>query len=170
MKLIILPLLLLVSCRGEFYLNTNTKFPDLNKKESFSIKSAKAEILILNFFAPDCPPCIEEMPDLKKYTKDLPKHISFIGIGSVLEAIGESLANTDSKLIDRVKMFKQEHNITYPVYLAGSEQLNSFKVTGFPETLVFKLKDNSYQLKRRHLSAITYKELVSFTNNLEEPW
>ena len=161
---------LLLSCQGRAYFNQSVEFPALNTKATFSIASAREDILVLNFFAPDCPPCIEEMPALKKFNQNLPNDLTFIGIGSVLEAVGEKLPSTDPEVVNRVKKFKQEYRVAYPVFLAGSDHLESLKVTGFPETLIFKREKDGYQLRRRHLSAITYEELISFTSNLNEPW
>lgn len=161
---------LLLSCQGKAYFDSAVKFPGINTNATFSIASAKEDILVLNFFAPDCPPCIEEMPALKKFNQNLPNGLTFVGIGSVLEAVGEKLPSTDPEVVNRVKKFKQEYQVAYPVFLAGSDQLESLKVTGFPETLIFKREKDGYQLRRRHLSAITYKELIAFTSNLNEPW
>lgn len=170
MRYVVLLCLLFLSCQERAYFNPAVEFPSLNQKSTFSISSAKEDILIINFFAPDCPPCIDEMPALKKYSQNLPKGVAFVGIGSVLEAVGEKLKSTDTEVIKRVKMFKDEYKVAYPVFLAGSDQLESLKVTGFPETLIFKYEVDGYQLKRRHLSAISYEELVAFTSNLDEPW
>lgn len=170
MRYVSLFCVLFFSCQGRAYFNPAVEFPGLNTKTSFSIASAKEDILIINFFAPDCPPCIEEMPALKKFSQSLPNDLGLVGIGSILEAVGEKLPSTDPEVVNRVKKFKEEYQLAYPVFLAGSDQLESLKVTGFPETLIFKREKDGYQLKRRHLSAITYEELIAFTDNLNEPW
>ena len=123
MRYVSLCCVLFLSCQGRAYFNSAAEFPSLNTKTTFSIASAKEDILVLNFFAPDCPPCIEEMPALKKFYQNLPNGLGFVGIGSVLEAVGEKLPSTDPEVVNRVKEFKQEYQVAYPVFLAGSDQL-----------------------------------------------
>jgi len=66
----------------------------------------KGKALVVNFWAPWCGPCVEEMPELSHLQGDLSgKNIQIIGIG----------IDTPSNISE----FAQKHKIAYPVYVAG---------------------------------------------------
>ena len=65
-------------------------------------------VLVVNFWATWCPPCVEEIPDLSGLQKKLSgHHVTFIGIG----------LDPMNKLTD----FAQLHAITYPLFEAEKE-------------------------------------------------
>ncbi len=68
----------------------------------------KGKILLLNFWASWCAPCVEEMPELVMLQTDWSdKNLQIIGIGI------DSPAN--------IRQFAQNHKITYPLLLGGLE-------------------------------------------------
>lgn len=146
--------------------STNPVF-DLNKVDS-SIK-----IIILNFFAPNCPPCITEAPELEKLVQTIKikyPHVLFIPITSVLSSIGENKNSIDSfstKHKYEIQKFIQKYRIPKPVYLATTSQLKDYQVTGFPETYILyrqKSKNTSFSfyLKRKFISNITQSDLMPY--------
>lgn len=169
MRLIAL-FLFLSSCSRQDYIDLNTEFPSFSESTPFQIADSKTKFLILNFFAPDCPPCIEELPDLKIFHAKKTAETNFIGIGSILDAAAEEMTATAPQLKDGVSQFIEEHQIKYPVYLAGSRELKKYKVTGFPETFVFELIDGKYRLRRRFLSVVKLKELEESLQRPGSPW
>lgn len=68
---------------------------------SQSLSRWKGKALIVNFWAPWCAPCVEEMPELDS----LGKQINIIGIGI------DSPSN--------IAAFAGKHKISYPLYVAG---------------------------------------------------
>jgi len=63
--------------------------------------------LLLNFWAPWCPPCVEEMPELSALQIELgAANIQFIGIG------------LDSQ--ESIRQFSSRFGISYPLYVAGA--------------------------------------------------
>lgn len=57
-----------------------TAFPDLDGKPHL-MGEWKGKILIVNFWASWCPPCVEEMPEFVKLQQELgPKGVQFVGI------------------------------------------------------------------------------------------
>ena len=124
----------------------------------------KVKYVVLNFFAPECPPCIEELPELQKLFEAAQKQkdILFIAVGSVLDAVTpENHINAKDTLSD-LNRFKKKYALKYPVYLAGSQKLRSFRVTGYPETFVFKVEQGIPKLIRKFISAIKYEELKEY--------
>lgn len=66
----------------------------------------KGKTLIVNFWAPWCGPCVEEMPELSELQQaSAGKNLQVIGIGI------DSPTN--------IAEFAQKHKIAYPVYVAG---------------------------------------------------
>lgn len=66
----------------------------------------KGKALVVNFWAPWCAPCVEEMPELDQLAKDSAKNnINIIGIGI------DSPTN--------IAQFAEKFKISYPLYVAG---------------------------------------------------
>jgi peroxiredoxin len=68
----------------------------------------QGKVLLINFWATWCPPCVSEMPDLVALQNDLAgKNLQVVGIGI------DSPSN--------IREFADKHQITYPLLLGGLE-------------------------------------------------
>jgi thiol-disulfide isomerase/thioredoxin len=91
------------------------------------------EVVLVNFWATWCEPCIKEVPILNRLHEKLPE----------LKMVGVSLDALENE--GAVKKFIRVHGITYPTYL---RQGNQFEATmskfdpnwtgGLPATFIFK--------------------------------
>lgn len=64
--------------------------------------------LVVNFWAPWCAPCVEEMPDLQRVRDDYRgRGVEVIGLGIDTAA--------------RIRAFREQHAITLPLLVAGAE-------------------------------------------------
>jgi len=108
-----------------------SKLPTVPSQPDGSLKSLdqyRNKVLVVNFWATWCEPCVKEMPELSALQTELaPKKIGFIGIGiDSPEALAE---------------FAQKYKISYPLYVAGmsgtqlSTQLGN-KAGGLPFTVI----------------------------------
>lgn len=107
-----------------------------NLKDVFIVKNGKrtalnklnSKIIILNFWASWCVPCLEEFPSLvllkSKYQE---KDIEIVGINT-----------DDKKSIKDAKKILEKYKINFPVIFdENSELVSKFKVSAIPITIIF---------------------------------
>jgi len=99
-------------------------FPDLNG-ESFSLEKVKGKVVLINFWASWCGPCILELPNLEKLQQRLKgRDFSVIAVG--IDDQKENLAS-----------FKAQYGLTFPILVdedGASKQ--AYHLGGVPETLM----------------------------------
>ncbi len=84
-----------------------TSFPDVEGKPH-KMSEWQGKIVLLNFWATWCPPCVSEMPELVQLQKELAgKNLQIIGIG------------IDSRT--NIQDFASKHQISYPLLVGGME-------------------------------------------------
>jgi thiol-disulfide isomerase/thioredoxin len=97
-----------------------------NKK--YILANLDIPIIILNFWAPWCGPCIEELPSLlalrKKYSN---QEVLILGISSDAD---------DS--VDGLKKLIEEYKLDFPIVLDSSGDIfNLFDISSIPSSLIF---------------------------------
>ena len=97
---------------------------DLNG-QPLSLEKYRGQVVLLDFWATWCPPCIAEMPNLKRtYAKYKNQKFEIIGI---------SLDRSKSSL----QAYLEEEGITWPQHYDSSRQIsNMYQVTGIPSTFL----------------------------------
>jgi thiol-disulfide isomerase/thioredoxin len=104
--------------------------------------------LLVNFWAPWCAPCVEEMPELDQLSRDnAGKNIKIIGIGI------DSPSN--------IAQFASKFKISYPIYVAGlsgTELARGFGNTGggLPYTVLIGADG---QVRKTYLGRLKFEEL-----------
>ncbi len=115
-----------------------------------SLESYRNKVLVVNFWATWCEPCVKEMPELSALQTELaPQKIGFIGIGiDNPEALAE---------------FAQKYKISYPLYVAGmsgtqlSTQLGN-KAGGLPFTVILNKSGEIVKTYRGKLDMVKLKQ------------
>jgi len=93
---------------------------------SLSLASLKGHVVLLNFWALDCPPCRVEMPELEKI------HRRYSGRG--LRVVGVTEMNPDPK--QAAQAFEQI-GATYPAILDAKERVAAlYRIEAHPTTFV----------------------------------
>jgi thiol-disulfide isomerase/thioredoxin len=102
----------------------NLKLQDLNGKP-FDADKLKGKILVVDFWATWCGPCVAEIPALN----DLQKKYASKGV----EVVGVTMASGEPS---EVKPFVGKHNMTYPVVMGDDDQTYDLGIVGYPTTYV----------------------------------
>ncbi|HZW02714.1 MAG TPA: TlpA disulfide reductase family protein [Anaerolineaceae bacterium] len=90
--------------------------------ETVQLSDYRGQVVVLNFWATWCPPCIEEMPLLEQYYQDNKDRLVVLAINY---EEGRSL----------VEPFTADLSITFPVLLdEGGDVIRQYYVRSFPTT------------------------------------
>jgi cytochrome c biogenesis protein CcmG/thiol:disulfide interchange protein DsbE len=100
------------------------KLADFDGKP-FEAASLKGSILVLDFWATWCTPCIAEVPVLNR----LQEKYSARGV----KVIGVTMASGEA---GEVKPFVTRHKMKYMVLMGDDNQAYDFNLMGFPTTLI----------------------------------
>lgn len=93
-----------------------------HKGNSVNFQEMEGEIILVNFWATWCPPCIAEMPNLNELHKDYGDKIRFLFI-----------ANDD---LEKVQAYLTKNNYDLPVYFQKSKAPSTLYSRSIPATFL----------------------------------
>ena len=105
-----------------------SSLPQASKLEGGSIDTAalSGKVVVVNFWATWCVPCIQEIPSFNKLHKDFAAQgVAVLGI------------SMDDEGAARVQPFLKKHPMDYPVGLGGEALNKQYNLDQLPVTLVF---------------------------------
>jgi thiol-disulfide isomerase/thioredoxin len=121
---------------------------DIFGKRTIALQSYRGKVVILNFWATWCSPCLEEVPALAAL------HASHQGQVAV---IGASVFSSD----DATEKFVKEHGIRYPVFYGSYDLMEKYdRVAMMPTTFII---DKHGEIAVRVIGARTreqYEDLI----------
>ncbi|PWH83001.1 thiol-disulfide oxidoreductase [Algibacter marinivivus] len=89
---------------------------------SFNFKSTKGKVVLINFWATWCPPCIAEMSSMQALYEDYKDVVEFVFV-------------SDEKF-SVISKFMNEKEYTFKVYKPISEYPNKFNISSIPRTFL----------------------------------
>ena len=107
--------------------NISWKLEDLNGN-TFDYSSTKNKVVLINFWATWCLPCIAEMPSFEKLYNDYNDKIVFLFVSS------------ESK--DKISKYIENNNYSFKVYNPKSQYPKYFNVRSIPRTFLIDKKGN----------------------------
>ncbi len=123
--------LLLCACTrsGETGLNPGDLAPDLKLKaldsRQYSLSDFRGKVVLLNFWASWCGPCVSEMPALQRLHDQLKDQ------GFSVVAVG--IDDEESALLE----FQQKFGLSFPVLVdSDGTSKSSYKTSGVPESFI----------------------------------
>ncbi|WP_025666083.1 TlpA family protein disulfide reductase [Aquimarina megaterium] len=96
--------------------------------ESTNFNTAKDKVVLINYWATWCPPCIAEMPSLQKLYNDYKDEVVFLFV------------TTDDD--PELNKFMKNKNYSYPIYRSLSEHPKPFVSKTIPATYLLDKKGN----------------------------
>ena len=115
-----------------------------------SLSDFKGNIVVLNFWATWCPPCIAEIPDfVKVFNEFKDKDVQFIGV-----------SNED---ISTLKSFAADYNINYPILVDDKNIMEIWGIRAIPTTFVF---DRDGQIVFKNVGMMTREQIRNVIENV----
>jgi len=128
--------------------------PDINGKQR-DLTEWQGQILIINFWATWCPPCLKEIPEfIKLQDKFKDKNVQFIGI-----AIDDKQA---------VEQYLQNNPVNYPMLIGGDAAISlSQQLGNFTNTVPFSLIINQQgQIIHRQMGELSKQKITEIISPL----
>jgi thiol-disulfide isomerase/thioredoxin len=115
----------------------------------------RGKVLVVNFWATWCPPCIEEMSAFSRLSREwAAKGVQFVGIG------------VDHA--DKIREFAKGKEVAYPLLIGTPEMMETAvnmgnSARGLPFTVVI---DSNGHLRRAHLGRLAESELALILSSI----
>lgn len=136
---------------GTEQLAYETTLVSLDKSE-ISMEDYKDKILVLNFWASWCGPCINEAPELNKFYKKKPENVEFLTINMT----------SDEKSAKSAEKFRKQYNTEFPIFLDEKGLLQkSFEIMAYPTTIIIDADGDVQYRIQGEVNRDQLNELVS---------
>lgn len=103
----------------------NWKLVDENGLD-YNFNDAKGKVVVLNFWATWCPPCIAEMPSLEKLYSAYKDEVVFLFVSNEKQVV--------------ISAFKQKHAYDFMAYASVTDYPSAFDVHSIPRTFIIDKK------------------------------
>ncbi|MDH4200739.1 MAG: TlpA family protein disulfide reductase [Spirochaetia bacterium] len=120
--------------------------------KSVNLSEYPSKLIVVNFWAVWCKPCVEEFPELNQLFQRLKDRGIFV--------VGVSISPSK----DDIENFLEKHKIDFPILIDEQERFaNQFKVSILPTTI---LMDNEHNILYKY-QGFSKKELMKMESFIE---
>lgn len=103
--------------------------------DSVSLEQYRGHVVLLNFWATWCPPCIHEMPSMERVWRDL-RDRGFVVLGVSLD-VSPGQPDAEGRSQGIVREYVDELQVTFPILLDPAGRVEAvYNVTGLPTSYV----------------------------------
>ena len=115
--------------------------------EPVTIDVFRGQVVVLNFWATWCPPCLREIPELVLLHEALyDEEVAIVGVAA------------QSGKADAVEKFVGAHDMSYPIWMVDDASLDAFGVVGFPFTFLI---DREGEIRMRYVGPQSFERLLT---------
>lgn len=109
--------------------------------QTHQLSQYKGRWVVVNYWAPWCPPCLEEMPELVTFYDAQPSHhVMVLGVAVKYESM------------QSVKKYADDMLISYPIVLGDAQKIAIPAPEVLPTTYIYAPDGSLYKVKRGALS------------------
>jgi cytochrome c biogenesis protein CcmG/thiol:disulfide interchange protein DsbE len=121
------------------------------KGNQISLSDFQGKVVVLDFWATWCPPCVKEIPHfIELYEQYKDKGFAMVGI------------SLDRQGVSVVKSFAQKHRINYPILMTDGQVDKAYGgITGIPTTFVI---DRAGNIRRKYIG---YRDKAVFEADIK---
>ena len=116
---------------------------------TLKLSEQKGKVVIIDFWATWCGPCVRALPEMKKLAEAYAENPDVVVVG---------FSTDDEKNRDKVEKLVAKNKLAYPIGLGPAEAKDAFKVSGIP-CIVVVGKDGIVQGRRVGFSSKLEKDL-----------
>lgn len=151
----------------------NQPAPALNMERGYGaftgLDALKGKVVILDFFAHWCGPCIASFPEMKKLYEDLkPSGLEIVGITTYYgyyKAENREKRDMDKDVeFGKMKEFIDEYKLPWPVVYGERSNFDAYAVTGIPHVTVLDREGKVHKIKIGYSPAL----FKSFREDIEK--
>jgi peroxiredoxin len=123
--------------------NSAPDFTVTDSERSVSLHDLKGKVVVLNFWATWCPPCVEEMPSLVALQNRMKDHVTVLAVSVDVDG-------------DAYHKFVRDHKVNLLTVRDGDQKSNTLYGTyKFPETYVI---DREGKIRRKFIGAVNWND------------
>lgn len=132
------------------------KTTDINGKSYTKDMFKNYDLTLVNVFTTWCSPCIEEMPELEKFKKEMEK--MGIGTAGVVYDTVAGNGRTDQGAVDTAKQLQKKAKLTFPLLMPDETEMNGRLqgIDSYPES--FFVDKNGNIVGEKYMGTHSFEE------------
>lgn len=143
-------LLILLGIAGYHYAFSKPDFTTLDNQD-YTHKSLQKKILVVNYFAQWCAPCLKEIPELNRFNQDKPDDVQILAI------------SYDNLSTEQLQGLRDKYAIDYPIVDKIYTPFAFERPSYLPATFIINAKAERMETIYGELTAKQLSEVIAKT-------